>query len=512
MDSIAELRKWVEGLSPSEKRHVTLLGQMRAGAHASQHMGLFEWLCDSVEGDPLPAGAPFAANLPSCVLRLKELILDSLRLQRREQGPDATLQSTIANLHILLERKLYAHAARLLPKAKRLAAESCRYLHGLQLLEIERRMLRSTPAADQGAALSQIAKEEGLLMQRLEVLQDLRDRHERLLLLVRYIAQPRDRTVDAELRQITDSEWVAAPEWLHGYTERALAVNILGIKHLIDRDPQAALARYAELLRAWRDQPAWIADQAPLLLTICNYFQTACFYMKMDWAQAREYLSLVPDFKALAPETARDFQRMLYHNQLTPALNTGNLDSVQALIPQIDAWLQAESAALSSSQILPFYHNFAVAEFLMGHHKQAFRYVQRILNMPQRKHRLDIREFALVLQAILQFEIGDLQLNEYLTRSGRRHFAKKSREMEFESGVLRCLERLMAHPDPGEQVPHLLELRASLDALAKQLPGTVPVLGLTETQLWVESKLQHRSITEVFLEAIRANLEAMGHG
>jgi hypothetical protein len=230
----------------------------------------------------------------------------------------------------------------------------------------------------------------------------------------------------------------------------------------------------------------------------------------LSWDDASNYLQLVPDFKALAPHVARDYQRMLHHNRLTPALNTANFDSVQALIPEIDAWLAQEKEHLTEAQVLPFLHNFAVAYFLLGQYQTSNRYLQRILQMPKRKTRTDIRDFALVLQTILQYEMGNFSLNEYLTRAGKRHFQKQAGALAFEYSVFKFLDIAM-RGNPGDAfAQELATLQLELDQLAEQVPDTVPLLGLTEVRLWVQSKQTQKPLKDIFQEAVRQNLEAMG--
>lgn len=510
MEGVEELKKWIAALTVGEKRYINLLGKSRAGARHSQQLELLDWLNRADDAATIPPDASFVHNLPTVVARLKELILDGLRLLHQDANVDAQLRTALDHLALLHDKKLYPPAMRLLKRAKRQALATCRYAQALACIEWEHKLLRGLAPANLMEQLKALRAEEEAVLAQLRTLQDLRYRNERLLFLVRHISLPRNPATAAEVEALTTGAEVVHLSQHGRYVERALAVNILGIKQWFDRNPMEAVALYEQLLLDWRDHPDWQVDQAPLLLTICNYFQTACFYSKMDWEEARRYLKLVPDFKVLAPHVARDFQRMLYHNQLTPALNTGNFESVQALIPEIDHWLAQQQAHLSAAQLLPFYHNFAVAQFLMGNHLQANRYLQRILNTPNRKVRVDIQEFALVLQAVVRYEMGDLQLIEYLTRAGKRHFTKHTRELAFELAVFNYLEAAMRADPTTDLQASLDKLIAALDGLAEQLPGTVPLLGLTEMQLWAQSKRNAQSVTALFLQAVRENLEAMG--
>ncbi len=506
MEALDSLKIWVNSLTAGEKRHIKLLGKAKAGGSGSQQLALWDWLNHAADDESPPVDAPYMGNLPTVIARLKDLILDGLRLLHQHHDVDAELRTAIENVALLIAKKLHLPALRLLKRAKQMGLATSRYLQVLNLLELEYKLIVQADAPTFEVQLSALRAEEKQIMELLQRLRDLQLRHERLLRLVRHIALPRDPHTAPEILALTTDERLEQLSRNGPYIERALAVNLLGIRLCVDRKTTEAVMLYAQMLHDWRDHADWQVDQASLLLTICKYFQSACFYSKLGWENARWYLQLVPDFKALAPDVARDYQRMLYHNRLTPALNTANFDSVRALIPEIDAWLLREESHLTEAQTLPFLHNFAVATFILGDYKPSNRFVQRILQMPNRKIRSDIREFALVLQAILQYEMGNFSLNEYLTRAGKRHFHKQSHKLAFEYAVFKYLDIVMHE----ESVEALAELQQDLDALASLLPETVPLLGLMEVRLWVESKQSRQPLAIVFKRIVQENLEAMG--
>lgn len=507
MESLEELKNLVRSLSPAEKRYLRLLGTARAGASGSQVLDLLDWIYarDASPDPPPPAG--LAANLPTLVARLKQLILDVLRHMHPALDIDAELRTALDHAAALKAKALHAPALRLLKRAKRRALETSRYLLALALLEMEHKGLRATGASAQ--QWTAWRAEEAQVHARYQALRDLQARHERLLQLVRHVALRRDTATSDEVDALTSGAHLRQSAQSGNYLEQALAVNILGIRHSLDRQPLEAIQLYAGLLHEWRSHPERVKDQAPLLATLCNYFQSACFYSDLGWENARWYLQLVPNFTELAPEAARDYQRMMHHSRFTPALNTANFESVRALIPEIEAWLQAQQAHLTAAQVLPFLHNFAVATFIMGDHTRANQFVQRILQLPSRKVRTDIREFALVLQAILQYELDNIDLNEYLTRAGKRHFGKVAHAKAFEYAVFKFLgQALRSHPGQ-ELVAAMRSLQDDLDRLAGQLSPAVPLLGLTEVRLWIAAKQHGQPLQKAFEEAVRENLAAM---
>lgn len=508
MESSDELKKWVNALTVSEKRFVKLLGKARSGS-SSQVLDLFD-LLNKADGDSSAARKLLRQSLPTVSARLKDLVLDGLRLLHKEDNTDALLRTTLDEIAVLHEKKLHRAASRQIKRTRRLAIETCRYGFAHQCIEWELKTITAVNPGEAREELKKLREEEIAVLKKQDDLRNLRSRHDILLTIIKQFSLHRGPKVLAEVNEQAEDESVYRLSQSGGYVEQAYAVNILGIRDLYERKPMAALVRYKQLLKLWKAHPEWQRDQTELLLQLCRYYQFACYYSPVDWDEARGYMDMLRDFKGLSPQARCDFERMLYHNQFILSLNSGKLDSVKTLIPEIENWLEREANRLSETQVLPFLHNFAVTQFLIGNNAAANKIVTRILNMPNRNARTDIREFALVLQVVLQYELEHEQLSEYLTRAGKRHFSKASAEINFELVVIKHLDVLMRKPAPGAVTKSLNVLIRELDQLAEQSKDGIPLLGLNEIRMWAESKKTGIPLRTIFLNAVQKNLEALG--
>jgi len=508
METFEELKKWVDTLSSAEKRLIKLLGKARAGTN-SQQLDLFDWLNKSDADAEFPSGSKLVQNLPTVANRLKDLILDSLRILYKEDNNDAILRTILDELGILYQKKLYRAALRHLKRGKKLALETSRYGFALQCLDWERKIAQVTPSGNTLATLKELRKEEIVVLKKQSDLLDLQNRHDLIVTLMRQFSFRQDSKISKEIDELSSDERIHLLMKTGGYLEQALAVNIIGLRELYERKALSALKHYEKFLRQWQKHPKWQIDQTALLILISKFYQGACFYAPIRWEEAQQYLKILSDFKGLPPDTKRDSQRILYHNQFTLALNMGKFYSVHSLIPEIDQWIGSEAKHLTEGQILPFLCNFAVAEFLYGNLDSANRFVTRILNMPNRKVRVDIREFALVLQAVLQFELGNESLNEYLTRSGKRHFSKNTYETNFEIAVFKHLDVMLRKGTTKQMEDSLARLIHELDELAQQVEGSISFLGLNEIRLWAQSKQSGISLRQTFLQEVQKSLATL---
>jgi hypothetical protein len=508
LETLEELKKWVETLSIAEKRFIKLLGKARAGSAESQQLELLDWLNQRDDRKAPPPTAKFMHNLPTVANRLKDLILDGLRLMYKERNIDSQLRTTLDEIAILFERRLYHVVARQSKRAKKVALDHCRYASALQCIEWEQKLVQILSPGDSIEQLKGLHVEEAAVALKLTELQELRYLHDNLRARTRQ-SFPRDAETLQEFRAIARHKVVLRLSKDGAYIDQALAVNILGICDLCEGRPLAALGRYAELLDLWNAHPDWQLDQSALLLTICSQYQIACFLSPINSAKTASYLAKLPDFKVLAPELALDIQRSLYHNQLTLALNEGDFTTVNDLIAEIDQWLVLGGKELAAPGVLIFLHNFAVAEFLQGKHAAANRFVQRILNISNRKAKTDIRDFALLLQAVLHHDMGEMALAEYQTRAAKRHFLKKTAEVQYEILVLHYLEATARAATQAARDTAIQELIAALSMVEAQASIPNTQIGLMEMRLWAEAKHVGKSIQAVFLQAVKENLDTL---
>jgi hypothetical protein len=494
-----ELLQWIRVLTPSEKRFVSLIGKARAGS-GSQLLELFDWLNKAEEGAPVPRNASFRSNLPTLAVRLRELILDCLRVLHKEGDTNAVLRTSLDEAAILRSKKQWTAAARLLRKTKKLAYETSRYTYVLQCIEEELRHTETLQPDTRSAAFAELRKEEESVIKKHQALRELRFRHDSILALAQQFPFSRNDGITAQVRALADAPVIVEQLASEAYLENALAVNTLGICGIFLRNPESVIERYRALLDKWKNKKAWQEDQADLLLTICKYYQSACFYSTVSPGLVHSELHALKGFEGLPPDKLRVFHETIFHHGFILSLNSGNLDMAIAMISEIDSWLVKEEKHLSEAQVLPFFCNFMVAEFLAGHFAETNKYLNRILQLPNRNVRVDIREFALVLQPIVQYELDNSGLNEYLTRSRKRHFSKKQVTHAFEIAVIRHIELLMRAGSKKEKKKALHDFIAALEQINDYQPRSVPLLGLNEIMMWAVSRKNDVPLPAVFME------------
>lgn len=167
---------------------------------------------------------------------------------------------------------------------------------------------------------------------------------------------------------------------------------------------------------------------------------------------------------------------------------------------KVREWLPQNEKGVPLAFRLGLSYNLTVFLFVNGYFREANQWLIGILNMPGREERKDIRDSARILQLILQYEMGNLDLQEYLLRSAYRYFQKNEGLAAFEKMQVRAFKKLAGVPpgsDPWRSA--LSELKSGLDDLRNKIKGRPP-LGMEEVSIWVESKLSGKEIAAIFAE------------
>lgn len=508
MDIPEELLKWTENLSVPEKRFIKLQGKARSGTD-SQLLMLFDWLNKTGEKEKLPAKASFSRNLPTLAARLKALMLDSLYLLHKESTVSLQLNSAYSEILLLQSKSLMSVAARQQKKARKLAAAYSRYSFLLLLTENEIMLAQSLPVEQFAGRLAELRSEEQLIHKNLQYLRNLWHTHNELLVLARMYPFSLDTEVVKQVRTLAETEEVQNAFQSSSFLEYALAVSILGIRDMFIRDPDSSVPRYQKLIRRWQALPDWQIDQPQLLLTVCKYYQNACIFSPVDHEKISADLTFLSGFSGLPRKDLVNLQDLLYSNQFAIALNTGRFDVALPMIAEIENWLSVHAGELTENQVYPYRCNFIVAEFLSGNYAAANRQVNNLLNVHNRKARIDIYEFALLIRPILQFESGDDLHNEYLIRSGKRHFQKNKSAADFELMVMKFLTLLHEQALAADRRKAFHNFLQELERFADSLPPTIPLLGLNEISMWAESNATGTPIRDVFLRRVEENLRML---
>lgn len=134
-----------------------------------------------------------------------------------------------------------------------------------------------------------------------------------------------------------------------------------------------------------------------------------------------------------------------------------------ALVPHIEAQLDAYFLHLDKHRVLVFYYKIACLYFGSGDNEKAIEYLNKIINWKV-SLRTDLQCYARLLHLIAHFELGNFQLLEYLIKSVYRFMAKMNNLSTVEEEVFKFIRKSFTI-SPQKLIPAFKSLKEKLERL-----------------------------------------------
>lgn len=488
----AHLHALAHSLEKSERRFLRLYADLGTGpAHGNclvllnALLAMPVWDAAQLERS-LPEGA-LRDHLSSNKTRLADLILDALRLLHRGKDVRGVLRDLIADVELLISKLHLDLAHKRLRKAKALARQYEEEPTYLQLLHLELRLQAHQPTPHTAHILSEEIPD---CLSRIQVNQGHYIIYERLRLHARLHGRARTPEAQASLAAIHMDPLLTAPPPAPDLRLAGLLRDqALGTIHLLKGELSAAIAIFEPLIARWETTPDFISHHHNIYLSCLNNYLATCLSAASTHPQFLKAVTAARKVKGIASNARLRADQVAYVHELNYRLNFSTLRQSSDFVKEIGEWLDRHGKQLDAANFLSLHYNLTLFHFMHGANKAANAWLQRILNHPDTTARADIRSFAPILQLVLQYELLNFDLTDYLLRNARRRMQREDEHLALEKAVLEWFKRLQkaSLQSSAAQRNSLQQLLAELHALEGQAGR--PPLGLQELIAWAESHL-----------------------
>ncbi len=140
--------------------------------------------------------------------------------------------------------------------------------------------------------------------------------------------------------------------------------------------------------------------------------------------------------------------------ELNLLLKRGELDRAVEESREVEQNLQLFSDKLSFARMAFLNYKIGIIHFSAGNHREALRYMNNILNHPGLDEKEDIVSFALLMELLINFELGNYDYLRYTYRNTRRTLSRRNRLYRFESVFLNMISKLLHARDEFEREVH----------------------------------------------------------
>ena len=438
----------IQSMEKSEKRNFKLYIKRHSGGENLKIVQLFDALDKMQDYDEAQLLAKNKSlkkeQLSNMKGHLYRQILSSLRLIKNENNIDLQLHEQMDFARILYNRGLYLQSLKILDKMKELARANHQFTYLQQVLFFEKKIetlfitrslqdradILSTEADEVSAKLTLISQLSNLALELYGWY--IKNGHARNERDVQTINTFFEKHFPDRARQVT------------GFYEQLYLFQSHCWLAFIKQD----FLQYYRYTQKWVD----LFEQEPEMIEIetGHYIKgmhnlLGAHFDLQNHAKFAETLEKFEQFSHRKVITDNENNKILVFVYLSIArlnkhFTEGTFHEGIQLVPHIEEKLSEYELFLDRHRILVFYYKFASLYFGCGEYEKAIDYLNKIINWKM-DLRTDLQCYSRLLHLIAHYELGNLNLLEFLTKSVYRFMAKMENLSLAEEEIFRFLRR-----------------------------------------------------------------------
>ncbi len=180
----------------------------------------------------------------------------------------------------------------------------------------------------------------------------------------------------------------------------------------------------------------------------------------------------------------------------------GTFEEGLKFVPELEKILSTNQYNWDPYRIMVFNYRIACLYFGSSDYDNTILYLNRILNAPNPNYREDIQAFARFLNLMAHYELGHMQLVEYLVKSVYRFLNKREELHQVLKEIILFIRRLpRIHKDSIDK--EFIKLRNNLVKIENNPYERRPFLHL-DIISWLEGKIQDKPIQEIIRQKFLA--------
>ena len=492
----------IKSLGKSEKRNFKLYITRNRSSEELKVVQLFDALDKMTEYDEaqlLKKNKDLKKQqLSNLKAHLYKQILSSLRLITEEGNIDMQLHEQMDYARILYNKGLYLQSLKVLDKMKELAKTNNQFTYLQQALFFEKKIegLHITRSLKNRAEqLSKEADDANQYLSNVSKLSNLA-----LQLYGWYIKNgfAHDDNEEKAVAAFLNDNLPANPQQLHGFYERLYLYQCYCWKAFIKQD----FLQYYRYTQKWVDlfheSPYMIAIESGHYIKGMHNLMGSHFNLG-NFKKLEDTLKQFEKFcnsKTVLQNQNNLIQCFIYHtiSSLNKYFVSGQFTEGLQLVAGIEEKLKEYEIYLDRHRILVIYYKIACMYFGAGQFDTAIDYLNKIINWKV-DLRNDLQCYARLLHLIAHYEIGNMELLEYLAKSVYRFMAKMQNMSVVEEELFKFLRKSLTLT-PNRLKPEFEKLLHKLKQLENR-PFETRAFMYLDIISWLESKIGNVPVQEI---------------
>ena len=492
----------IHSLGKSEKRNFKLYIKRNTSSEELKIVQLFDAL-DKMDGYDetilLKKNKGIKKQqLSNLKAHLYKEILSSLRLITDESNVDIELHEQMDYARILYNKGLYLQSLKVLDKMKEQAKNYNQLTYLQQALFFEKKiegLYITRSLKNRAEALSKEANEVNNSLTNVSKLSNLA-----LQLYGWYIKNgfAHDKEEEEAVKDFLNNNLPGDVLQLNGFYEKLYLYQCYCWKAFIRQD----FLQYYRYTQKWVDlfveEPYMTGIESAHYIKGMHNLMGSHFNLG-NYKKLNDTLKQFEKFcgsKIVLKNQNNIIQCFIYHtiSLLNKHFLSGNFTEGLSLIAGIEEKLTEYELYVDRHRILVIYYKIACMYFGAGNYEKAIDYLNKIINQKV-DLRNDLQCYARLLHLIAHYEIGNLQLLEYLAKSVYRFMAKMQNLSVVEEEIFKFLRKALT-VSANKLKPEFEKLLHKLKQFENRRFETRAFMYL-DVISWLESKINNVKVQEV---------------
>jgi len=502
MKPSTELFQLIKSLTKSEKRFFKLSSSLQSGD--KNYLKIFDTIDKQKVYDEEAVkkafkGETFIKHFPSEKNHLYKLVLKSLRSYYSDQSISSVLKQEIKNVEILYKKALYKECNKFVKRAKKTAIAHEKFYYCYELIGWERLLLEEAYESGKfDKDLDELIAEEEDIISKLRNLAE----YQVLYSKINYVFRSGGFARNAEEKEIVDE--IANNHLIKGkntaLSSRAASICYYnkGLCASTKREYTDSFQFFLKVKKILDDNPYLKQDLSKRYVKTYSHL-LYCYIDNNDYQKAEE---LIAEMRALPKE--KGFKSIdigvkiftaSYTGELQLYIRQGKFDIAMSKVDEIVTGIEKLGDKINKENEVVFSYYIANIYFGCGEYNKALFWINKVLNDNEQNLRQDIYSFSRLFNLVIHYELGNLDLLEYIIKSTFRYLNKKEKDYNIENIILKHMRKLSRAVVETDKIEEFELMKSELTEAFKDDKERV-VLDYFDFDSWVDAKLKGIPFTE----------------
>lgn len=482
-----QLHELIHSMTKAEKRHFRIYAQMGSKSeNTSKYLALFNLLNAQSEYDEeIVKKKGFRSEVKNF---LNEKILESLHVFHLRKSPDSELRMLLSQVVILFEKRLWSEAIKRLKKARQLAEEHERFLVLLEIFEWEQALIFKIRTTNLLEKYRSINEEKQLIRKKYIAESEYGDLTNRVF-MVRYedlwFNTPSGKR---QFEQLTNTPLLRKDAPTPSLSAKILyhRLNYLLYRH------RNQLDEMKKHLKAIIDT----VNNNYILFYIQNFaaFYVLTLFRYKQLSDTKDEKQNIHEIINNLPVKSLDITYTIRLQGLIECIQLTDRNEGELLIKQMEEeWIKYAGIKVQF-KLCYFMYRAAIFYSMFEDWNKSQKWLNKIFELNRTNPVKDFLIFARLWQLVITYERVPEELDKYV-QSSYKYLNRHNYYRETERQIIQSFKGLYKAIDYDEQEIIWQNLYDFLDAEIKG--KTIIKIGLSEFQIWCQSKINRTTMAEV---------------